>query len=185
MRLPVFRKWRWQSVHERSNRWVACAENGCWSPHVFSCYSAHWVQVASLQGLSNMAKHVSVNIPEMDKQHQELYSAVFALKESSSCVEDLGHIITAVEAHFKAEEDLFEQYKIPNVVTHRSEHKRFLATLREKHAELSTKCETKGDVSKELEQLVKSSVKWLNIHTNAYDAPQYGTFFKDGEYIGN
>ncbi|CAE7779114.1 nfa1 [Symbiodinium pilosum] len=127
----------------------------------------------------------SVNIPEMDEQHQELFSAVTALKDSANCVEELGQIIDAVDAHFKAEEALFEKYQIPNVITHRSEHMKFLATLQKKHAELSTKDEAKEDLSTDLEQLVKSSVKWLKIHTNAYDAPQYGTFFKDGEYIGN
>ena len=62
-------------------------------------------------------KHtLSVNIHEMDSQHEELYDAVIALKQSSSCVEDLGHIIDAVDTHFsRAEEALFEEYKIPNV----------------------------------------------------------------------
>eukprot|EP00439_Symbiodinium_sp_Y106_P033598 s4595_g4.t1 len=131
-------------------------------------------------------KHtLSVNIPEMDSQHEELYDAVIALKQSSSCVEDLGHIIDAVDAHFKAEEALFEEYKIPNVITHRSEHNRFLATLRKKHAELSARHEAKEDLSEEIQLLVETGIRWLDIHTKAYDAPQYGTFFKEGQYIGN
>ena len=36
----------------------------------------------------------------------------------------------------------------------------------------------------DIEELVKRMLKWLRVHTNAYDAPQYGTFFKDGKYIG-
>ena len=133
-----------------------------------------------------MAEQIkSVNIPQMDQQHQQLFSALIALKESSSCVDEVGRIIDAVEAHFGAEEALFKKYQLPNMITHRSEHTKFLATLRKKQAELSSKYEAKQDVSMELEQLVKSSTKWLKIHANAYDAPQYGTFFKDGEYIGN
>ncbi|CAE6947326.1 unnamed protein product [Symbiodinium natans] len=120
----------------------------------------------------------------MDQQHQDLWSAVVALKESSRWVEELGGVIDAVEAHFRAEEALFDKYQIPNVITHRTEHKRFLATLRKKHSELSAKHEAKEDLSAELDDVVKSSTKWLKIHANAYDEPQYGTFFKDGEYIG-
>mmetsp|Transcript_57313 Transcript_57313/g.136238 ORF Transcript_57313/g.136238 Transcript_57313/m.136238 type:complete len:148 (+) Transcript_57313:54-497(+) len=126
----------------------------------------------------------SVNVPEMDEQHEELYSALLALKESSNYVEDVASIIDAVEAHFKAEEDLFERYKIPNVITHKSEHARFLARLQAKHVELCTANEGNADASAEIKQLVLSSLKWLKSHANAYDVPQYGTFFKDGEYIG-
>ena len=134
---------------------------------------------------SAMAEHLpTMNIPEMDRQHQELHAAVLALKESPKCVEELGHIIDAVEAHFQAEETLFEQYQIPNVITHRSEHKKFLALLRKTHEEWRTKDEANEDLSTDVEQIVKSTAKWLKIHTSAYDAPQYGTFFKDGEYIG-
>eukprot|EP00435_Cladocopium_sp_Y103_P061106 s738_g22.t1 len=129
---------------------------------------------------------------------EELFSAVIALKDSSSCIEDLGRIIEAVESHFQAEEELFDKYQLPNMKTHRSEHSRFLVTLRKTLEELSTKHEAKADLTAELQEVVeslgnllrknakrRSSVKWLKIHTNAYDAPQYGTFFKDGEYIGN
>ncbi len=132
-----------------------------------------------------MAGHIpTMNIPEMDRQHQELHATVLALKESPKCVEELGHIIDAVEAHFQAEETLFEQYQIPNVITHRSEHKKFLALLRKTHEDWRTKDEANEDLSTDVEQIVKSAAKWLKIHTSAYDAPQYGTFFKDGEYIG-
>lgn len=132
-----------------------------------------------------MATHCeSVNIPELDQQHNELFCAVKALKESSEIIEDFGRIIAAVEAHFQAEEDLFDKYKIPNVITHRSEHTKFLALLRKTQAELKIKHEAKEDLSGELQQVVQSATKWLKIHTNAYDAPQYGTFFKNGEYIG-
>ena len=132
-----------------------------------------------------MGEHLtSVNIPDMDEQHRELYSAVMALKESPDWVERLGGVINAVEAHFQAEEALFEKYAIPNVITHRSEHARFLTTLRKKHDELFAKSEANEDVSGELGEVVQSSIRWLKIHTNAYDAPQYGTFFKNGEYVG-
>lgn len=131
-----------------------------------------------------MAQHLkSVNIPEMDQQHQDLFSAVMALKESSNFAEDLSRAVDAVEAHFGAEEALFEKYQIPNVITHRSEHMKFLASLRKKQAELSQTSD--GLVGPaELDQLVQTTTKWLKIHANAYDAPQYGTFFKDGQYIG-
>mmetsp|Transcript_46446 Transcript_46446/g.85078 ORF Transcript_46446/g.85078 Transcript_46446/m.85078 type:complete len:152 (+) Transcript_46446:60-515(+) len=149
------------------------------------------VLLESAQGTKRSAKAMSegqlesVNIPEMDEQHEELYCAFQALKQSTNCAEDLASVIEAVEAHFKAEEDLFEKHKIPNVITHRSEHANFLKRLRTKQAELTAKLEADEDVSSELQQLVLTGLKWLKSHTNAYDAPQYGTFFKDGEYLGN
>ena len=74
----------------------------------------YW-EFRSQKRLRAMADKIkSVNIPEMDQQHQDLWSAVVALKESSRWVEELGGVIDAVEAHFRAEEALFDKYQIPN-----------------------------------------------------------------------
>ena len=70
------------------------------------------------------------------------------------------------------------------MITHRSEHARLLALLRKRHDQLFAISEANEDVSGELGEVVQSSIRWLKIHTNAYDAPKYGTFFKNGEYVG-
>ena len=39
--------------------------------------------------MATMPEHITtVNIPDMDEQHKELFSAVIALKDSSSCIEE-------------------------------------------------------------------------------------------------
>ena len=48
-----------------------------------------------------MPEHITtVNIPDMDEQHKELFSAVVALKDSSSCIQERPFGLSPQAWHF-------------------------------------------------------------------------------------
>jgi len=74
-------------------------------------------------------KKYSVNIPEIDKQHQHLIEILNTLYDSMRTGEakkNMQHIleelISYTDMHFKTEEKYFETYHYPTRVEHRKHH---------------------------------------------------------------
>ena len=82
----------------------------------------------------------SVNIVQLDYQHQRLFRTVSELNDAvrlgradSIVNEVLDRVIEHTISHFSAEEFLLEQHRYPDLAAHRYEHKMFAKKLSEFH----------------------------------------------------
>ena len=78
------------------------------------------------------AKKHSVNVAELDQQHQGLFDTVNQLNEALTSGE--GHLVTDeilqrpvnyASTHFASEETLMAKFNFPGYTTHRAEHHAF------------------------------------------------------------
>lgn len=79
--------------------------------------------------LLNWHPNYTVNVGEIDKQHQKLIEMINSLHEGMKAgkgKEVLGNILNDLvkytEFHFRYEEKLFEQYVYPETLTHKRQH---------------------------------------------------------------
>jgi hemerythrin len=86
---------------------------------------------------------LSVGIPEIDAQHQELFRRVDRLLaatladdhgETGAMLAFLGEY---VEVHFATEERFMQEVAYPGLERHRGEHERFVADLRALHRDFA------------------------------------------------
>jgi hemerythrin len=82
-------------------------------------------------------EELSVNIPEIDAEHQHFISLVNELNEAIACRLDLGKIqkcmlfiLKDAESHFAHEEILFKEWGYPNADEHANIHAQIMLALR-------------------------------------------------------
>lgn len=78
------------------------------------------------------SERYSVNVAELDRQHQGLFAIVNELNEAVAAGEGaavtnsvLRRLVEHARNHFAAEEALMTQYRFPALLTHCAEHDRF------------------------------------------------------------
>jgi len=78
----------------------------------------------------------SVNVAEIDRQHQKLTAMINDLNDAMSAGKGkdvLGDIISGLisytRTHFKTEERYFDRYGYPEAEQHKEEHKKFVSTV--------------------------------------------------------
>lgn len=86
--------------------------------------------------LINWESSFSVNVTEIDNQHQKLVSLINALndamkegkgKEVLSTI--LNELINYTATHFKYEEDYFDKFNYPDKEVHKASHKKLVADV--------------------------------------------------------
>lgn len=121
----------------------------------------------------------SVNVAEIDAQHQqlvrmynELYDAVSSGKDS----EMLGHIVSGLVeytgTHFRTEEKYFAQFDYPDTEKHIGEHQTFITKVSEIIDEWTDEKQTlSGNILEFLDN-------WLEAHIKGSDK-NYAAFFNE------
>ncbi len=78
------------------------------------------------------SERYSVNIAELDRQHQGFFAVINKLNDALATGEGaavtnsiLQRLVEYARTHFAAEETLMTQYKFPALLTHCAEHDRF------------------------------------------------------------
>lgn len=120
---------------------------------------------------------LSVYIPEIDKQHQDLIDAVHTLSDAIEKGEDqdvikktLDDLVDYALTHFATEERLFDQHEYPDREPHRQQHREFA----EQVFSLKSKCDTGSDsISQQLAEYLST---WVDEHIKCWDK-KYGVFF--------
>jgi hemerythrin-like metal-binding protein len=124
----------------------------------------------------NWNERYSVDIAEIDKQHQKLFALINQLSESMKAgktAASIGKIfvelVNYTDQHFKFEEDLFKKHGYLGAPSHLKHHN----DLREKALALKAKQES-GSLIVTVE-LLKFLVEWVNKHILEEDK-QYSAF---------
>jgi len=118
----------------------------------------------------------SVNIQRCDEQHQKLFSLLNALHDAmrvgrgrsvvGPIVEDLAQY---TQTHFQAEEALLQQASYPNLPTHLTEHKKFVAQVGKFQQDIDS------GVTGNSIAIVEFLKNWLATHIKQTDH-QYGAY---------
>ena len=108
-----------------------------------------------------------INVSEIDKQHEKLFSMLNALGELTNEGKDFSYILNSLknyaDIHFSTEEKYLDKYNLPQSDTHKNEHVLF----REKINRFIDQYATKGsNVSKEIINFLKT---WLEEHIKIHD----------------
>ena len=122
---------------------------------------------------------LSVNIVEIDKQHQKLIALINELGDAMSLGQGrtvVGKIISALleytETHFKAEERYFTVFGYPEATGHKKEHAKFIAKV----SEFKERVE-KGQLALSIDVMNFLS-DWLRHHIKGVDK-KYTAFFNE------
>lgn len=118
----------------------------------------------------------SVNVREIDQQHQklmalinELYDAMTAARGKEVLGKVLGDLITYTVYHFSTEEKLFQKHGYPESANHKVEHDKLTQTAKD----LKEKFDSgKAQITLEVMNFLKS---WLNDHILGTDK-KYSAF---------
>lgn len=131
-------------------------------------------------GLVEWKDEFSVEIAEIDEQHQSLFSLINRLYEGLVRGQDkelLGPVLAELEdytrVHFKAEEDYFARWEYPAAEKHKLEHETFTRNLHR----LKTEFESGVQVGISV-QLLSFLSAWLRKHILVSDH-QYSVFLKE------
>jgi hemerythrin len=119
----------------------------------------------------------SVNIAELDSQHQNLFRIIQNLHQSITAGRGqevtegaLAQVVTYTMHHFSTEESLMQEHGFPGLAAHRLEHNNLtlkISRLQEEHAE---------GKSGAAERLLRFLLHWLEEHTLKTDQ-EYVEFF--------
>ena len=122
---------------------------------------------------------LSVNVAQIDKQHQKLISMINELndamkqgkgKEAMSKI--LNGLVAYTATHFKTEEDYFAKFGYPETIKHKKEHADFV----KKVSDFKSKFE-KDQLSVTIE-VMRFLRDWLQNHIKGTDK-KYSKFFND------
>jgi hemerythrin len=123
--------------------------------------------------------NLSVNVTEMDKQHQKLIVMINELNDAmrqGKGKEALGKIVNGlisyVGTHFKTEEKYFDQFAYPEANNHKKEHLAFAAKVSQFKDGFA-----QGKIGLSLEVMNFLS-DWLRSHIKGVDK-KYGPFFNE------
>jgi hemerythrin-like metal-binding protein len=115
---------------------------------------------------------LSIGIPAVDEQHQELFRQVSSLVETME--QGKGRAVTGrlvgflseyVVEHFGAEQDLMKQHDYPELAAHRAQHDEFMSTLRL----ISEELERTGPTIVLAIKLNRLVCPWLRLHIGTAD----------------
>ena len=122
---------------------------------------------------------LSVNIAEIDKQHQKLIQMVNDLDDAMRQGKGrdllgkiLGDMIKYTSDHFTTEEKYFAQYSYPDAENHIKEHKTFVEKVLKFQREFEAK---RFGLSTDI---INFLCNWLNKHILGTDK-KYGPFFNE------
>ncbi len=129
----------------------------------------------------------SSNVNVFDEQHKKLFSLGNRLLDVVHTSRDADHYDDIIEVldelkaytvyHFNAEEALMEKYNYPKMMSHKMQHRKFLAKVEE----LLSKDINTNQIDITLE-LLTFLADWIQNHILDIDN-QYGEFFNEqGEY---
>jgi hemerythrin len=126
-------------------------------------------------------KH-SINIPLIDKQHQEIFLITNLLCDvdgSKEIAERKKNILSYIKRlyaycnyHFNTEEDIFMKYKYPEAAEHKKIHNDFTLKVKEKLAEV------KEHLNPEIKDTIDFLVDWIITHIMGEDK-KYADYFKE------
>ncbi len=129
--------------------------------------------------LINWDGSLSVNIAEIDQQHQKLVSMINELNDAmkqGKSKDVLGKIVTGLISytaiHFKTEEKYFAQYGYPDADSHNSEHSAFV----QKVTDVKERFES-GQISLSIE-IMNFLRDWLQNHIKGTDK-KYSHFLNE------
>lgn len=121
---------------------------------------------------------LSVGVPEIDEQHQELFRRLNQLLEACNqgkgkeSVRELVNFLQAyVVEHFATEERLQKQHAFPGYAEHRAKHAEFIRTA----GELKFTLEEQGPTLPFIIAVNKTVVDWLAQHISKMDK-EFGRF---------
>ena len=127
--------------------------------------------------LMEWSESLSVNVIEIDKQHQhligvvnELHDAMGKRKGKEVLGKTFNGLIGYAEDHFITEEKYFEKFGYPDADSHKNEHTKFV----EKLAEFKVRFD--GDEQSLTIDLMDFLVDWLHNHLQIFDM-EYRPFF--------
>ena len=122
---------------------------------------------------------LSVNVVEIDKQHQKLVGMINELNDAmrqGKGKDALGKIVNGLiiyaGTHFKTEEKYFDQFGYPDTNSHKKEHLDFTAKVYEFKDGFD-----KGKIGLTL-QVMDFLSDWLGHHIKSVDK-RYGSFFNE------
>ncbi|SMP38035.1 bacteriohemerythrin [Anoxynatronum buryatiense] len=125
----------------------------------------------------------SCKIARFDEQHRQLFllaNTLLDIIKSDQNADHYDEIVAALNAlkdytvhHFHAEESLMEQYGYPKLMSHRMQHKRFLAKVQEMLDQDVD--QNQAEVSMELLTFLAD---WIQKHIMEVDS-QYGAYLND------
>ena len=121
----------------------------------------------------------SVNVVEIDQQHQKLVAMINDLNDAmrqGKGKDVLGKIVNGLivyaESHFKTEEKYFDQFGYPETDSHKKEHSDFVVKVSEFKSGFE-----KGKIGLSIEVMNFLS-DWLQNHIKRVDN-KYGPFFNE------
>jgi len=125
------------------------------------------------------SSNLSVNVGEIDKQHQKLIAMINELNDAMAIgkgKDALGKIInglvTYAAGHFATEEKYFDQFRYPATLSHKKEHSDFVRKVKEFQDGFN-----KGSLSLSIE-IMRFLKDWLIKHIQGTDK-KYGPYFNE------
>ena len=122
---------------------------------------------------------LSVNIPEIDKQHHRLVDLINELNDAMKLgkghavlSKTLNGLIDYTATHFGTEEKYFDRYGYPEAESHKKEHKDFVAKVSEFKAGFESGKQTLSV------EVIRFLSKWLQSHIKGVDK-LYGPFLNE------
>lgn len=119
---------------------------------------------------------LSVNIEEMDKQHQglleimnRLHDSISAGKGNEGPIAVIGELNEYAHKHFAAEEQLMQRFRFPQLGVHKIEHVKFAEDV------LAFRRRLQGGQTVSAYEVLQFLRRWLLTHIQELDA-EYGRF---------
>lgn len=126
------------------------------------------------------SQSLSVNVPKIDSQHQQLFKALSDLQDAMKAgkgkeevVKMLNFLSDYVDKHFADEEDLMKKNNYPDFEKHKQIHEKFKSFVKEQKQKLSAQG---ADLSIVI-QIQQQVGDWLVAHIAGEDK-KYAPFIK-------
>jgi hemerythrin len=123
--------------------------------------------------------NLSVNVSEIDSQHQKLVALINQLNEAMSqgkgkdvAGKILSELVNYTSTHFATEEKYFDQFKYPETFSHKKAHAELVKKVLEFQEGFN-----KGSLALSLE-LMRFLKDWLTVHIQNTDK-KYSLFFNE------
>jgi hemerythrin len=123
---------------------------------------------------------LSVGIPEIDAQHQDLFIRANGLMEAMSSGRGTSEIASTIEflaqytlAHFETEERYMRELRYPGLSAHLAQHKAFVTSF----LAIKRNVEAQGATVSLTLQVQKQVMDWLRSHVAKTDK-EYGVFLQ-------
>jgi hemerythrin len=117
------------------------------------------------------SSELSVGVPEIDVQHEELFERVDSLesailaRDRGGAVKVLNFLLDYVRLHFAAEEALMAALAYPGRAAHEAEHAAFARTVEA----LGSYLDTEGATAALVHRMEREVTQWLRDHVFSTD----------------